>query len=74
MLHLFPGGVVQSVGDVVGHAAGEQNCLLCSEADLVPEGLEIILPVVDSIDEDLPFLGIVKTRDQIEQRGFAAAS
>ena len=47
--------------------------ILKDDSDLAIQVFQIVFTKVDPVEQDLPFGGIVKTRDQLHDRGLALA-
>ena len=70
------GGVADArvpIRDVVTNRAREQHRFLKHHTDLVAQGLQGELPDIDAIDQHAPFLRIIKSRNERQQRAFTTA-
>ena len=77
----FCGGLEGCVGDpvgaeadVVGDGSGEEEGVLQDDTEALAQGFEILLADVDSVDEDLPALDVVKAHHESGYGGFSCAS
>ena len=67
------GRVGFAVSDVVTDGVVEQHGLLCDERDLRAQARELHIAKIDAVPEHRAGTRIVKTRQQLRQRRFAAA-
>ena len=70
-LNLLASGLRFAVSDVLHHAGAEQEGLLENHAHAAPKLIELKLAHVCSVHQYPAINRIVKTRDEVDQRGFA---
>ena len=71
--HLLVAGVKLTVADIVPDGAGEQPGVLQYHSDHGAEGFAVHVPHVDTVYGDASALHVVKTQNQIDQRGFTGS-
>lgn len=69
---VFVGVGFHAVGDVALERAGEERGLLRHESDLRPEAVQVEVPVVDPVEEDVSRGGVVEPLQQLDDGGLAA--
>ena len=62
-----------AVAHVGGHGALEQHGLLRHVADLVAQGLQVVVAHVHAVDQHLAFADVIEARHEVDQRRFAGA-
>ena len=70
---LVVGCISFSIGNVFGDAGVKQHRFLKHDRELPPQIGDAIVAQIDSVKQHLSFGGIVKTHDQVEQRGFTGS-
>src|SRR6185369_9461838 len=73
-LDLLIGGVLGAEGNVLANGVAEQKSLLRDEADILADGLDRIFADGASVDQNHSWIGVVDSRDERNERGFARAS
>ncbi|MCY1406030.1 hypothetical protein D9M71_212860 [compost metagenome] len=56
-----------AVGDVVGHRVIEQGHLLGHQGDMATQVAQAVFLDIDAIQQDLPLLMVVETRNEVGQ-------
>ena len=62
-----------AVAHVGGHGAPEQHGLLRHVADLVAQGLQVVVAHVHAVDQHLALAGVIEARHEIDKRRLAGA-
>ena len=65
--------ILIAISDIALDSAGEQAGFLRNITDFVPQVMLGHLPDIDIVDQDFAFGHIIKTGNQVDQRGLSAA-
>ena len=71
--NLLPGGPGLTVGDILVNAAGEEVHVLLHHAHIAAQAFQRHVSDILSVQQNLPFRGVIETRDQVAQRGLSAS-
>lgn len=72
-VNLFGGSVFFSQQNIFTNSPGKQEIVLKHNGDFVAQRYQVNIPNVTAVNQDVSRLYIIKTRQQVYQRGFSAA-
>ena len=73
LLHLFVGGVGVAPAEVLLDGAREEHVLLQHDGHLIAQTLEVVVPDIYAAHQHLSLRRVVKTGDEVDQRGLGTA-
>ena len=70
---LLFGGVDAAVADVFADGAGKEKHVLLHNADVAAQRIQLDMLDILAVEENAAFADIIKARNQLAERGFAAS-